>query len=155
MHTMLCDGRTVNALTARRLPSRSAISSSEVAGWLYLELPGLRVVGPSDRHLGWSGRHLPAASEGVQPPPALELSARPAFSHPPVLTLCCSSRAQVQRIYRVARPWWPPPTTPAVQAVWGATASRGRRARPEDEPARAFRLCGDFRPPPAPTCMCG
>ena len=71
-----CSHRVVAFRAAR--PS----SSCEVAGWLCFELPGLGVVGPSDRHLGWSGQCFGMRSEGTQPPSTLELSARPALSHP-------------------------------------------------------------------------
>ena len=76
---------TVNALTTAVARSHSAGLSCGLVGWLHFELPGLRVLGPSGRHLGRSGQCFGTRSECTPPPTALEPSAQLA-SFTPALT---------------------------------------------------------------------
>ena len=90
--------------------------------------PGARSFGPASRAvraLLWYtlGMYAAAHSPRTQRPTRLV--------HTRADCSTDASRAQVRCIYRVVRPWWPPPTAPAPSAVWAACAERmWRRARP-------------------------
>ena len=66
-----CERLTMRSLSGAARPAHPV-------GWLdgsIFEWPGPRVLGPLDRHLGWSGRRFCARSDGTQPPRALEFCA--------------------------------------------------------------------------------
>ena len=66
-----CERLTMRSLSGAARPAHPV-------GWLdgsIFECPGPRVLGPLDRHLGWSGRRFCARSDGTQPPRALEFCA--------------------------------------------------------------------------------
>lgn len=74
--------RQVTAPLTTALPRLPACPSCGQASSFYLESPPSLFPLPLTWHLGRPGRRFRAVSEGVQPLPALEHSARPALSHP-------------------------------------------------------------------------